>query len=110
MKTIKFSKIIATLFLLGSLSMFSNTALADNYCSTLKDIAAEIMKYRQEGVDFNSMYSVAVKNDARTGSGLEKIYVQMAFLQPRLFDMQAREILIQDFSQGVYDRCTKYSK
>lgn len=82
-------------------------AMADEYCSNIKEISATIMKYRQEGSSYQSLYGIAVKNDASAGGSLEQIFVQRAFTFPRLYDMEARDLLIADFSKGVYERCVQ---
>ena len=105
MKSIKFIKNVISMLVFISSLVCCNPAQADEFCEHLKEVSAVIMKCRQEGSDFSIMYSIAVKNDAKNGYDLQKIYVQRAYLYPRLYDMEAREQIIADFSNDVYSRC-----
>ena len=97
---------IKNIVLILSLLFYSTTYAYDG-CDYLKDTAMSIMKYRQSGASFDSLYSIAVKNDSGTSSNAEQIIVRMSFSYPRIYDMDARAILIEDFGNKVYNICNR---
>lgn len=79
----------------------------EEICNEISNIAGIVMKYRQKGVEFSSMFAAASKNDAMYGGSLEQNLVRLAFTYPYVPDYSAKESIIANFSNRVYSDCLK---
>lgn len=94
--------IISALFLAGT-AFAQVSSSGSELCSSIKELSKVIMTKRQEGVPYSSMYAIAAKNDE--GGGIHKFLVTSAYIKPRVFDLDARVAIVEDFGNEQYNFC-----